>query len=59
MNNICFTTHKTGRLTCVWLPTGDVRSPLVCIWMETDLLSGSSPKHKSSDAEVDGMQLCA
>ena len=32
MSNNVLTLKKTGRLTCAWLPTGDPRQPLACVW---------------------------
>jgi hypothetical protein len=32
MFNNVLTFKKAGRLTCAWLPTGDPRHPLTCIW---------------------------
>jgi hypothetical protein len=27
--------HKTLRLTCTWVQTGDEKRPLACVWVET------------------------
>ena len=32
MFNSVLTLKKAGRLTCAWLPTGDPRQPLACVW---------------------------
>lgn len=53
--------QKTGRLTCHWVPTGDPRIPLACVW------SGANSKKTASTAsstplstdETRGMHLCA
>ncbi len=36
MNTILLAIRKPGQLTCTWVPTGDPRAPLVCIWKEAD-----------------------
>jgi hypothetical protein len=59
MNNILSKTQKSGRLTCAWVPTGDAKSPLACVWMEAGLSEASSSKRRSNDIDVEGMQLCA
>jgi len=28
------TTRTTDRLICVWVPTGNPRMPLTCVWLE-------------------------
>jgi hypothetical protein len=59
MNNNFSTTRKSGRLTCVWAPTGNPKSPLACVWMDAGPYEESSSKRRSSDTEVEGMQRCA
>ena len=33
-NTLVSTTRPTGRLICVWVPTGNSRAPLACVWIE-------------------------
>jgi hypothetical protein len=34
MNTVLSAIGNHGRLTCAWVPTGNPRTPLVCIWKE-------------------------
>jgi hypothetical protein len=38
MYNTNFSTYSTARTTdrliCVWVPTGNTRMPLTCVWLE-------------------------
>jgi hypothetical protein len=36
MKNIVRTTPKTGRMTCAWVPTGNPRTPLACVWTDAE-----------------------
>lgn len=36
MNNILLMTRKTARMTCAWVPTGDPRTPLACVWTDPE-----------------------
>jgi hypothetical protein len=36
MNNILLTTRKTGRMTCAWVPTGNPKKPLTCVWTDAE-----------------------
>ena len=53
-----FTLPKTGRLTCAWVPTGNPRNPLACIWVETSARK-SSKEVSSSNDESGRLPLCA
>jgi hypothetical protein len=59
MNNKLLTIRKTGRLTCVWVPTGNIRTPLACVWVEADTFHAASAAPSSSNDEPGGMRLCA
>jgi hypothetical protein len=39
MNKKLFLVDKTARLTCTWIPTGEMRTPLIRRWT----LQGQSP----------------
>jgi hypothetical protein len=44
MNIILSAIRSPGQLTCAWVPTGDSRTPLVCVWKEASLsLVGRTP----------------
>jgi hypothetical protein len=58
MTNKILTLTKAGRLTCVWVPTGNPRNPLVCVWVETAPRKSGKPA-PSSNANSGRMQLCA
>jgi uncharacterized membrane protein YhiD involved in acid resistance len=34
VNNILSAIRNPNRLTCAWVPTGDARTPLICVWKE-------------------------
>lgn len=34
--------QNTVRLTCVWVPTGDLRNPLACVWVRTPAAKAGS-----------------
>jgi hypothetical protein len=59
MNIILSATRNPGQLTCAWVPTGDSRTPLVCVWKEASLslVGRTDPSSLKNDAERVG--LCA
>ena len=59
MNNILLTTRKTGRITCNWVPTGDPRTPLACVWTDAEPSLATSTAEFSSTDEAGGLRLCA
>jgi len=48
---------KTVRLSCTWLPTGDPRRPLTCVWAETN--TPQALDTASSTDEAGRTYLCA
>jgi hypothetical protein len=46
------------RLTCAWVPTGNLRNPLACIWAEATT-RGAFKEASSSKANSGRMPLCA
>jgi hypothetical protein len=49
MNIILSTMRNSPQLTCVWVRTGDTRTPLACVWKEApapvmELANQSSPE---------------
>jgi hypothetical protein len=59
MNNKLLTIRETGRLTRVWVPTGNIRTPLACVWVEADTIHSASAAPSSSNDKPWGMRLCA
>ncbi|HEY4051877.1 MAG TPA: hypothetical protein VGM27_33905 [Acidobacteriaceae bacterium] len=59
MNNKLLTIRKTDRLTCAWVPTGDVRTPLKCVWVEAETSRTASAPPSSSNDGPRGMSWCA
>jgi hypothetical protein len=57
MKNKLHLVHKTFFVTCNWVPTGDPKMPLACVW------TGSTPAQAvsaaSSTDDVERMHLCA
>jgi hypothetical protein len=57
MKNKLHLVQKSVLLTCNWVPTGDTRMPLACVW------TGSTPESAISDAsstdEPGRMHSCA
>ena len=58
MFNNVLTLQKSRRLTCVWVPTGNPRMPLACVWLETTARDNSKAASSSND-ESWGIPLCA
>ena len=56
--NILFAVRNPGRLVCTWRPTGDSKTPLVCVWLEVDDPKAASPK-SPLNKERAGLRLCA
>jgi len=57
MNNTLFAIRNPGRMICTWIPTGDSKTPLVCVWFETSDPRAASKM--SSHKEPAGMRRCA
>ena len=49
--------QRTGWLTCNWVPTGDPKMPLACVWTGTNASRAASTA--SSTEEYGRMQECA
>lgn len=58
MYNINLTLHKPRRLSCVWLRTGNLRTPLTCVWMESNLQHNDIAA-TSSNEDSGRLPLCA
>jgi TnpA family transposase len=59
MNNNRFTIRKTGRMTCAWVPTGNTKTPLACVWGDAETSCTASATSSFSNDEAQGMRLCA
>jgi hypothetical protein len=49
MTNRILTLQKAGRLTCAWVPTGNPRNPLACVWAETAVRVSAKAAPSSND----------
>jgi hypothetical protein len=56
MYNNILALQNSPRLTCVWVPTGNLRMPLVCVWVDGSA-QGNCKAITSSDESRE--QLCA
>jgi len=45
MKKNLYLVQNTAGLSCIWLPTGDRKNPLTCVWVE------SKPQQALSTAE--------
>jgi hypothetical protein len=59
MNNILLTTRKTGRMTCAWVPTGNPKKPLTCVWTDAEASLAAPTATSFPTDEEGGMRLCA
>jgi hypothetical protein len=60
MNLVLSAIRNPTRLTCTWVPTGNARAPLACIWKEAPLASSahpSSPRRGDRSVRLDEAQL--
>ncbi|MGA3009171.1 MAG: hypothetical protein ABSD72_02805 [Terracidiphilus sp.] len=57
MKNQLYMVNKPVRLMCIWAPTGDVKKPLACVWVEAAVPRAASALPADSDAR--GLRLCA
>jgi hypothetical protein len=57
MKNTLHLVQNTFYLTCKWVPTGDARMPLVCVWTEPK--NAQAAITSSSNDEAGRMHLCA
>ncbi len=49
--------RKPVRLSCTWVPTGDARRPLACVWQEAK--AQQADPTASASATTERMSLCA
>jgi hypothetical protein len=57
MNNKLFPVQKIGLLSCAWVPTGEMKTPLRCIWVDSSRTGSSATS--SPDNKAGRMRLCA
>jgi hypothetical protein len=56
MNIVFSASRNPGRLTCTWVPTGNARTPLACIWKDA---SASVGRTDPSSPQEGGIGFCA
>jgi hypothetical protein len=59
MNNKLLTIRKAARVTCAWVPTGDIRTPLACVWVDADASPNTPTATFAANDESGGDRLCA
>jgi hypothetical protein len=59
MNNKLLTIRKTAGVTCAWVPTGDIRTPLSCVWVDAAASPKTSAATFAADDASGGHRLCA
>jgi hypothetical protein len=59
MNSILSAIRKPGQLTCAWVPTGNAKMPLVCVWNQASSTLAGGTEQSSSEDEEGGISLCA
>jgi hypothetical protein len=57
MDNIRSTIRNTRRLTCAWVPTGNSKMPLVCVWTEAQPSRADCTDQLSPNVEVEGIRF--
>jgi hypothetical protein len=58
MTNNILTLRMPARLTCVWVPTGNPRKPLACVWVDPNA-HAASKEASSSNTNSGRLPLCA
>jgi hypothetical protein len=56
MKNL-YLVHKTNRLTCTWVATGDAKMPLACVWLGTQ--TAQTPSVAPHNDEIERLRQCA
>jgi hypothetical protein len=59
MNNKILSGRATGRMTCAWIATGDLKSPLVRVWSEVSPMCEVAKATSHSHVAEAGFLLCA
>ncbi|MGA2809127.1 MAG: hypothetical protein ABSE87_13420 [Terracidiphilus sp.] len=57
MTNKLHLIKNTFRLSCVWVATGDARTPLACVWVKSATAQAMSTA--SLETEPGRLYLCA
>jgi hypothetical protein len=57
MKNNLHLIRKPLRLSCTWIPTGNLKRTLACVWVEAGAPRAGSTA--SADSEAGGVCLCA
>jgi hypothetical protein len=59
MNNKILSGRATGRMTCAWIATDDLRNPLVRVWSEVSPMCEVAKAPSFSHVAEAGLLLCA
>lgn len=59
MKNLLFPIRNAGHLTCIWVPTGNPKNPLACVWTNCASSHTTATVQSSPSDEVGRMPLCA
>ena len=51
MDNILSTIRNNRRVTCAWVPTGNLKTPLECVWTEAQPSLADCPDRFSPNEE--------
>jgi hypothetical protein len=57
--NVFSTIRNSRQLRCTWVPTGDSRTPLVCVWKEASPSLVTHTDQSSLADDIGGIGLCA
>ena len=60
MNQLCLV-RRPIRLTCFWVPAGDAKRPLACVWTGSKVAQAAPTASSTDEAghETGRMHLCA
>ena len=59
MNIILSAIRNSPQLTCAWVPTGDPRKPLACVWKEASASEVERTGQSSPEDDMGRIGLCA
>jgi hypothetical protein len=59
MNIILNANRNCPQLTCVWVRTGDARTPLACVWKEASAPVVEFANQSSLEGDIGRIGLCA
>lgn len=59
MDNTVSTIRNSRRVTCAWVATGNLKTPLACVWTNAQPSRARCTNQFSPNEEVGGIRLCA